>query len=140
MRALRPVLSALIALSATASARANSFDGSKTHDPSPQSGVLAPAIGPISAPDGRMWIVVEAAGRDERAQIAGAGVAIEEVDGETVSGVASPNALKRLLSMGVRIKSQTPLTQYEKDFPAADGAYRDFAPHPSIARLHRVRE
>src|SRR5438445_51878 len=82
-------------------ATADSFDGGKASDPAPLSAAPAPApaIGPISAPDGRMWIVVDASGHAERTKISAAGLAIEEVDGETVSGVASRNALQRLGDM-----------------------------------------
>ncbi len=85
--------------------------------------------------DDRSWVVVQAPSARDRSRLASAGVAIESVEGARVLGVASPNAVMRLQSLGFPFKayplkaSGAPPSDRPSvlDFPQEDKAYHDYA-------------
>ncbi|MDD5656073.1 MAG: M14 family zinc carboxypeptidase, partial [Elusimicrobia bacterium] len=79
-----------------------------------------------SLADQRFWIVVRAAGRSQRTEIAEAGMAIEEVRDGQVLGVAHAKTVERLKALGYVVESKVPMSKLILDFPPADKAYHDY--------------
>ncbi|MBI5242832.1 MAG: zinc carboxypeptidase [Elusimicrobia bacterium] len=83
--------------------------------------------GPLAGDD-RYWVVIKAANKAARTRVASAGVAIEDISGEKVSGIASAKALKRLQDQGISILEKTSLRSIStEDFPKPDAAYHNYA-------------
>ena len=78
--------------------------------------------------DDRSWIVVEAAGREERNKVAQAGVSIEMVDGSKVGGIATAQAIRKLQEAGLSIEKQVSLRSIGlEDFPKPDEVFHNYS-------------
>ncbi len=89
----------------------------------------APVKPGASAGDPRMWVTLLAPDRAARNRVAAAGVSIEEVLGERVSGVATPEALAQLSAEGIAVLERGGLQQHfgPLDFPPEDAAFHNYA-------------
>ncbi|MFH1619334.1 MAG: M14 family metallopeptidase, partial [bacterium] len=81
--------------------------------------------------DPRRWITVKASNREERTALATAGMSIEEIDKNTVSGIATPHALELITGLGFEIPYNASLAEYarslaDRDFPPQDAAYHNY--------------
>lgn len=124
------------------------FDGKPDAAKKPEAS--APAVGPASPADQRLWVVVRAASRSERSKAASLGLDIQEASASTVAGVATPEGLARLQAAGFRVERHAPLSRaLPKVFPPKDDAFHDYAEvqaalaaiaaaHPGVASLVEV--
>ena len=90
----------------------------------------AKALKPSSLLDGddRSWVEVEAAGREQRNIVAGAGVSIERVEGSKVGGIATAQAIRKLQEAGIRIEKQVSLRSFgPEDFPRPDAVFHNYS-------------
>jgi carboxypeptidase T len=77
--------------------------------------------------DSRLWIVAEAGDASARSAIADAGIAIEEVAGGKVGGIATAKAAGRLRARGVPFTASPLLQRFRpEDFPTADSAFHNY--------------
>lgn len=78
--------------------------------------------------DARYWVVIRASDRAARSAAADAGMAIEEVAGDMVSGVVSPKDLAELKKRGFTVLKSTKLNDWVEalDFPAEDAIYHNY--------------
>jgi carboxypeptidase T len=107
----------------------------------------------VPVQDGRYWITVRASNKQQRTRLLEAGLSIEEMTRDTVSGFAGPGTMARLTSRSYSIVSRIPFAQYaartSRDFPAADSAYHNYqettdllkqlvAKNPDIASMFSI--
>lgn len=110
-----------------------------------------PLSAPTSSPaDRRVWVVLTAENGERRSRAAQLGLSIEEVSGDTIAGIATPEALRRLRAAGYKVLSLTRLQDtLPLEFPNPDEAYHDYAEvqdelgkiasaHPDVASLVEV--
>jgi len=123
--------------------------------PSGTAAVSGPSAGKaaLAARDeGLFWITVKAADKYARTRLLEAGFDIIEINGGSVSGIASPELIELLSSKSFVIVNRIPLAAHiarAKDFPAADADYHNFkettdllkqmaAANPDIASLFSI--
>lgn len=114
------------------------FDSGKAPAAAKDAALPAPAAhGQGSGTDARLWITADAADKIARGAVADAGVSIEEITPEKVSGIATTAAAAKLRAAGVRFISQ-PLDQKFRiqDFPTEDAAFHDYA--RTVSELRRL--
>jgi carboxypeptidase T len=136
---MRLALVAAVLLPLQAHASPDAFDGgSKSALPAADTVAPAPAAqAKGSGTDDRLWITVEAADRVARGAVADAGVSIEEITPETVSGIATTAAAAKLRAAGARFTAQALDQRFRvQDFPAEDAAFHDYA--RTAAELRRL--
>ncbi|MBI5239930.1 MAG: zinc carboxypeptidase [Elusimicrobia bacterium] len=80
-----------------------------------------------AAVEQRYWVVIKAGTRQQRTAIATAGMAIEEVKSDRVSGTAHIKTIQALQAAGFEVLFKENLVKWSKDFPPQDKAYHDFA-------------
>ena len=92
-------------------------------------------------PDGHYWVTAVAADKAARTRLLNAGMDIVEIHGDKVSGTAPYNTLKALSTeKSMVVESAMPLADYadaltsQKDFPAADAAYHNYAETTSLLK------
>ncbi len=108
-----------------------------------EKGLQAPAQTSPADPAGpdledRYWITAKAADKYERTKLLEAGLSIEEIRPDSVSGVIHKNSLPLLSEKGFVVESRKTLAQYVredmKDFPAADSAYSNYRESADILK------
>lgn len=128
MKPLSLALASLLALSLCAR-QAKSADG-----PGFDAGVQTPAVkfkkssAPSRRVDARLWITAEASGASGRQALVDAGISLEEIGPDKVSGVGTQKMADRLKKLGIGFKA-TPLEQRFKttDFPTEDASFHNYA-------------
>ncbi|MBI4425726.1 MAG: zinc carboxypeptidase [Elusimicrobia bacterium] len=125
-RLLAALASTALSLPAQAAGPDRFFEGSGG-EPSLRTEAEVPQPGASRTLERRFWVELPASSRDARSAIAGAGVSIEEVSGDSVAGVADRGALDRLERLGVVPLRRDPLDgPGAKGFPPADAAFHDY--------------
>ncbi|MCX5791393.1 MAG: M14 family metallopeptidase [Elusimicrobia bacterium] len=99
----------------------------------------AKAVLPALQPDGYYWVTVQAADKYARTRLLEAGMDIVEIHKDKVSGFAHANTLKLLsVNKAMLVESVIPVMDYlsavNKDFPAADAAYHNYAETTSLLK------
>ncbi|MBI5625248.1 MAG: zinc carboxypeptidase [Elusimicrobia bacterium] len=89
-----------------------------------------------SEEDAKLWIVAKAPDKKARTRALEAGLAIEEVRGDRIHGIASAVTLESLEAAGIEVESATSLLprMTTKDFPADDAAYHNVAEADKVIR------
>ncbi|MDA8131679.1 MAG: M14 family metallopeptidase [Elusimicrobia bacterium] len=101
---------------------------------------LPPAVPDAAASElrDRYWITVRAADKRERTRLLEAGLSIEEMTGDSVSGTIHRNSLELLSEKGFVVEQRRTLAEYMraegKDFPAADSAYHNYQETADLLR------
>ena len=116
----------LVLLAANAYALPDVFDGKPGKTPTLVT-VKAPASA-INEEDSRVWVVLEAPGKAQRQAAVDLGISIEEVNPDTAAGFATPAALARAKTAGLKIRSTVSLRQRfgSLDFPEKDAVYHNY--------------
>ena len=116
---------AFASLAGAAFAADSFFDGSAdslSANPAPVA-----SAGKASAIDDRLWVTIRASSPADRAKAAEAGLSIDDIGSETVSGIAPSRALGQLKSQGFEVTHVERFADFIKGFPEADKAYHDYA-------------
>ncbi|MBI5211457.1 MAG: zinc carboxypeptidase [Elusimicrobia bacterium] len=79
--------------------------------------------------DARLWVELRAADKKARTAALEAGMAIEEVRGDRIMGVAQPEAVSALAARGLEVVSAVGLLERfaAKDFPKEDAAFHNYS-------------
>jgi carboxypeptidase T len=102
------------------------FDG-KPDKTAPAVKTKAPAAA-ISEADSRVWVELEAPDKAARQAAVDAGISVEEVKPGSAAGFATPKALARAKTAGLKVKTTVTLRQRfgSLDFPEQDAIYHNY--------------
>jgi len=123
---LKTLAAVLVLCAVNAAALNDPFDG-KSGGAVPTVSAKAPASA-IDEADSRAWVVIEAPGKAQRQAAVDAGISIEEVRPDAAAGFATPEAIERAKTAGLKIRSAVTLRQRfgALDFPAKDSSFHNY--------------